>query len=158
MKKKKSLCVNLLRTRSDPHRPSSLHPYNPFMPSLVELRKHQYNITSVNVRSSPTCSCLDQLVSVLVLLLQFHFLSSELGLEVIHLSEDEKHGPRGQVGMTGDRGNGLELLFTVQDRNSLPIEILHFLWTWTQTLLYLKFKPVCRAFSQQAAVTLLHTL
>lgn len=124
------------------------------MPSLVELRKHQYNITSANVRSSPTCSCLDQLVSVLVLLLQFHFLSSELGLEVIHLSEDEKHGPRGQVDMTGDRGNGLELLFAVQDQNSLPIEILHFLLTWThQTFLYLKFKLICRAFSQQAAVT-----
>lgn len=138
--------MNLLRTRSDDRRPSSLHPYNPFMPSPVELREHQFNITSVNVRSSPTCSCLDQLVGVLVLLLQFHFLSSELGLEVIHLSEDEKQGARGRVDMTGDRGNGLELLFTGRDRNSLSrnVEILRFLSTWThQPFLYLKFKLVC---------------
>lgn len=43
------------------------------------------------------CSCLDQLVCVLILLLQFHLLSSELGLEVIHLSPDEDQRARGQV-------------------------------------------------------------
>lgn len=35
------------------------------------------------------CSCLYKFVSILILLLEFHFLSSQLGLEVIHLSEDE---------------------------------------------------------------------
>lgn len=43
------------------------------------------------------CSRLDQLVGVLVLLLQFHLLSSQLGLKVIHLSQDEDQRARGQV-------------------------------------------------------------
>lgn len=47
-------------------------------------------------------SCLDQLVGVFVLLLQFHFLSSQLGLEVIHLSEDETGRAKGgQEDVTG---------------------------------------------------------
>lgn len=56
------------------------------------------------------CSCLDQLVSIFILLLELHFLSSQLGLEVIHLSEEEMWRPRGQqdvssCGMTVKAGD-----------------------------------------------------
>lgn len=51
------------------------------------------------------CSCLDQLVGVLVLLLQFHFLSSQLGLKVIHLSQDEDQRAKGQVLIDLDSSN-----------------------------------------------------
>jgi len=35
------------------------------------------------------CSCLNQVVSIFILLLEFHFLSSQFSLEVIHLSEKD---------------------------------------------------------------------